>query len=71
MEPTILQQYAAQSDRLLADQRRQVAHQQAIVSELVSAGRDSRAAKELLRQFETSLVLQVADRYRLHWQLGL
>jgi hypothetical protein len=71
MEPTILQEYASQSDRLVADRRRQVAHQHEIVSELEGAGRDSREAKKLLRQLEASLVLQVADRHRLHWQIGL
>jgi hypothetical protein len=71
MEPTILREFATQSDRLVADRRRQLAHQHEIVSELEGAGRDSREAKELLRQFEAALVLQVADRHRLHWQLGL
>jgi hypothetical protein len=32
MEPTILQEYATQADRLVAERRRQVAHQDELVT---------------------------------------
>ena len=71
MEPLILQQYAAEADKLLAQRCRQVAHQHEIVTNLEGAGRDSQDARKLLREFEACLALQVADRDRLHRQLGL
>jgi hypothetical protein len=71
MERFILQEYAAQADRLVAERRRKVAHQHEIVSELECAGRNSQQAKKLLRQFEACLLLQVADRDRLRRHLGL
>jgi len=71
MEPLILQQYAAEADRLLAQRCLQVAHQHEIVINLESAGHDSREARKLLQEFEACLVLQSADRDRLHRQLGL
>jgi hypothetical protein len=71
MEPTILQEYAAQADRLVAERRRQMAHQHEIVSELECAGRNAQQAKKLLRQFEACLLLQIIDRDRLHRYLGL
>jgi hypothetical protein len=71
MEPFILQQYAAEADRLLAQRCRQVAHQHEIVTYLEGAGRNSRDARNLLRELEACLALQVADRTRLNRQLGL
>lgn len=71
MEPLILQQYAAEADRLLAERCRQVAHQHEIVNKLEDAGCSSREARKLLREFEACLVLQVADRDRLHRHLCL
>lgn len=71
MEPIILQEYAAQADRLVAERRRQVARQHEIVTDLECAGRDSQEARNLLRQFEACLTLQIADRDRLHEHLGL
>jgi hypothetical protein len=41
MEPVILKEYAAQADRLVAERRRQVAHQHEIVTDLECAGRNS------------------------------
>jgi len=71
MEPLVLQQYAAEADRLLAERCRQVAHQHEIVSNLEYVGRNAQEARKLLREFETCLALQAADRDRLHSQLGL
>jgi len=71
MEPFILQQYAAEADRLLAQWCRQVAHQHEVVINLECAGRNSREARKLLREFEACLALQAADRDRLRRQLGL
>jgi hypothetical protein len=71
MEPLILQQYAAEAERLLAQRRRQVAHQHEIVTDLERTGRNSHEARNLLRQFEACLALQVADRDRLQQHLGL
>jgi hypothetical protein len=71
MEPDILQEYAAQADRLIRERRHQLARQHEIVTDLECAGRDAQEAKKLLRQFEASLVLQLADRDRLHEHLGL
>jgi hypothetical protein len=71
MEPTILREYVAQADSLILERRRQLAHQHEIVSGLECAGRNSQEARELLREFEACLTLQVADRDRLHQQLGL
>jgi hypothetical protein len=71
MEPIILQEYAAQADRLLAERRRQVAHQHEIVTDLECAGRNSQEARKLLCQYEACLALQVADRDRLHRHLGI
>jgi hypothetical protein len=71
MEPIVLQEYAVQADRLVAERRRQVAHQHEIVTELECAGRNSQEARKLLRQVEACLMLQVADRDRLHRHLGL
>jgi len=48
MEPLILQQYAAETDRLLAQRCRQVAHQHELVTNLECAGRNSREARKLL-----------------------
>jgi hypothetical protein len=71
MEPLILQQYAAEADRLLAQRCRQVAEQHQIVANLECVGRNSHEARKLLRDFEACLALQVADRDRLHRQLGI
>jgi hypothetical protein len=71
MEQVTLREYAAQADRLVAERQRQVAHQHEIVSDLECAGRNSQQARKLLREFEACLTLQVADRDRLHQQLGL
>jgi hypothetical protein len=71
MEPLILQQYAAEADRLLAQQCRQVAEQHQIVTNLECAGLNSKGARKLLRDFEARLALQVADRDRLYRQLGI
>ena len=71
METIILREYAAQADRLIAERRRQVAHQHEIVTDLECAGRDSQEARRLLREFEACLILQVADRNRLHEHLAL
>lgn len=71
MESLILQQYAAEADRLLAQRCRQVADQHEIVTNLECAGRNSQEARKLLREFEACLALQAADRDRLHRQLGL
>ena len=71
MERSILQEYAVQADCLVAQRRRQVAHQHEIVSELECAGRNSQEARKLLREFEACLVLQVADQVRLRRHLGL
>jgi hypothetical protein len=67
----ILQQYAAEADRLLGQRCRQVAHQHEIVTHLESAGRCSKDARQLLRELEACLALQVSDRDRLNRQLGL
>jgi hypothetical protein len=71
MEPLILQQYAAEADRFLAQRCREVAHQHEIVIHLEGAGRNSKEARKQLRELEACLALQVADRDRLHRQLGL
>jgi hypothetical protein len=71
MEPVILKEYAAQADRLVAERRRQVAHQHEIVTDLECAGRNSQEARKLLRQYEACLVLQVADQDRLHRHFGV
>jgi hypothetical protein len=71
MEPVILQEYAAQADQLVAERRRQVAHQQEIITDLECAGRSSHEARKLLRQYEACLTLQLADQDRLHRHLGL
>ena len=71
MESLILREYAAEADRLLAQRCREVAHQHEIVITLECAGRNSHEARKLLREFEACLVLQVADRDRLHRQLGV
>jgi hypothetical protein len=71
MEPLILQQYAAETDRFLAQRCRQVAHQHEVVTNLECAGRNSREARMLLRELEACLALQAVDRDRLHRQLGL
>jgi hypothetical protein len=70
MESIILQEYAAHADRLVAERRRQVAHQHEIVTALECAGRNSQDARKLLHQFEACLAVQVADRDRLHLHLG-
>jgi hypothetical protein len=71
MEPFILKEYAAHADRLIAERRRQLAHQHEIVSDLECAGRNSQDARKLLQQYAACLALQVADRDRLHRHLGL
>jgi hypothetical protein len=71
MEPVILQEYAAQADRLVAERRRQVVRQSEIVTDLECAGQDAQEARKLLRQYEACLLLQIADRDRLHEHLGL
>jgi hypothetical protein len=70
VEPLILQQYAAGADRLLAQRCREVAHQHEIVIHLEGAGRNSKTQES---NFENSRRAwhQVADRDRLHRQLGL
>ena len=68
MEPLILQQYAAEAERLLAQRRRQVAHQHEIVTDLERTGRNSHEARNLLRQFEAcadALTLPLFFRFRL------
>jgi hypothetical protein len=57
--------------KLISSSRSGSAHQHEIVSELECAGRNSRQARKLRREFEACLTLQVADRDRLHQQLGL
>ncbi len=71
MERIVLQEYAAQADRLVAERRRQVARHHEIVTDLECAGRNSQEARKLLREFEACLVLQVADQVRLSHHLGL
>ena len=71
MEPDILQEYAAQADRLIRERRHQLARQHEIITDLECAGRDSQEARKLLRQFEACLTLQISDRDRLHEHLGL
>jgi hemerythrin len=54
----------AEADRHVAEGEQHVARQREMVAELERDGHDAKAARELLRQFEQTLAMHVADRDR-------
>jgi hypothetical protein len=71
MDPVMLREHLAQTERHVLEGRRHVARQRGVIAALDRQGADSAAAMTLLRQFEAWLALHVEDRERLRKELGL
>ena len=68
MDRAALEDFLAQIDRQIAEGQGMIAKQGAVVANV--AGKDTRAAKELLKQFESVQALILADRDRLLKELS-
>jgi len=63
MDQAVLEDFLAQIDRQIAEGQEMIAKQRAVVANV--AGRGTRVAKELLKQFESVQALILADRDHL------
>jgi hypothetical protein len=63
-------EHLAQTERHIAQGERTIAAQRELVTALERAGKHARTACDLLRQFEVTQRLHIADRDRLRSELG-
>jgi hypothetical protein len=70
MDRELLEEALAVAERHISDAERDVARQRMVVAGLELCGRDTSRATHLLRQFERSLAILVANRNRLRKELA-
>jgi ERCC4-type nuclease len=68
MDRAALEEFLAQIDRQIAEGQQMIAKQRAVVANV--AGKGTRAAKELLKQFESVQAMILADRDHLLKELA-
>jgi len=70
MDIAIKQSYLAQAEEHVAQGEKHIARQRGIIAQIERRGDDSQRARELLRLFEDTQKLHIADRDRLRQELG-
>jgi len=69
MHRSLLEQHLAQAEQHVREGERHVSDQRDVVARLANRGHDTRAARELLAQFESLLATHIAGRDRLKAEL--
>ena len=65
MDRAAWQEHLAQTERLVVEAEKRVAHQREVVADLERDGRRATAARGLLAAYERLLIMHLADRERL------
>jgi uncharacterized protein (UPF0335 family) len=70
VDRSLLQRHSARVEQRIAESEKIIARYKAIAAQQESAGFRTKAARELIAQFEQLLAMQIADRDRLPDKLG-
>jgi hypothetical protein len=70
MDRALAEQHLTLAERLIAQSQSLIVRQRQLIAEIEGNGHDSATARELLRQFQETQAIHVADRDRLLKELG-
>ena len=70
MDRAVILNHLAQAERHVAEGEQHIIRQREIIEMLARQGHDTKAADELLGQFEQTLAAHIADRDRLRAELA-
>ena len=71
MDRVTLHDHLAQTERHITQGQQTIARQRTLIVNLQDEGLDTQAAEDLLKQFEATQAMHIADRDRLLRELGI